>query len=53
MQETLRKIKETLRRRMHQSISEQGEWLERVVRGYFDFYAVPTNTRALDVFRRS
>ena len=51
MQETLRTIKETLRRRMHQSISEQGDWLERVVRGYFNYYAVPTNTRALDVFR--
>jgi RNA-directed DNA polymerase len=51
MKEKLRKIKETLRRCMHQSISEQGDWLERVVRGYFNYHAVPTNARALDVFR--
>ena len=51
MQEKLRKIKETLRRCMHQSISEQGNWLERVVRGYFNYRNVPTNARALDVFR--
>ena len=51
MQAKLRKIKETLRRCMHQPIPEQGKWLERVVRGYFNYHAVPTNARALDVFR--
>jgi len=51
MQAKLRKIKETLRRCMHQPIPEQGNWLERVVRGYFNYHAVPTNARALDVFR--
>ena len=40
-----------MRRRMHQPIPEQGKWLERVVRGYFNYHAVPTNARALDVFR--
>ena len=51
MQAKLRKIKETLRRCMHQPIPEQGNWLERVVRGYFNYHAVPTNALALDVFR--
>ena len=51
MQAKLRKIKETLRRCMHRPIPEQGNWLERVVRGYFNYHAVPTNARALDVFR--
>jgi RNA-directed DNA polymerase len=51
MQAKLRTIKETLRRCMHQPIPEQGKWLGRVVRGYFNYYAVPTNARALDVFR--
>jgi len=51
MQAKLRKIKETLRRCMHQSIPQQGKWLGRVVRGYFNYHAVPTNARALDVFR--
>jgi RNA-directed DNA polymerase len=50
MQAKLLKIKETLRRRMHQSIPEQGKWLGRVVRGYFNYHAVPTNGRALSVF---
>src|ERR1700722_884740 len=51
MRAKLREIKATLRRRMHQPIPEQGEWLRRVVRGYFNYFAVPTNGRALDVFR--
>ena len=33
MRATLRRIKEELRRRMHEPIPEQGAWLKRVVRG--------------------
>ena len=51
MQAKLREIKEALRRCMHQPIPEQGKWLRRVVRGYFNYHAVPTNGRTLDVFR--
>jgi RNA-directed DNA polymerase len=51
MKAKLRNIKETLRRCMHRPIPEQGKWLGRVVRGYFNYHAVPTNARALDVFR--
>jgi RNA-directed DNA polymerase len=51
MQAKLRNIKEALRRCMHRPIPEQGKWLRRVVRGYFNYHAVPTNARALDVFR--
>ena len=36
---------------MHQPIPEQGKWLKQVVTGYFAYHAVPTNSRALDVFR--
>ena len=36
---------------MHQPILEHGRWLERVVRGYFNYHAVPTNGQALEVFR--
>jgi len=35
---------------MHQPIPDQGKWLERIVRGYFNYHAVPTNARALDAF---
>jgi RNA-directed DNA polymerase len=47
----LKMIKEELRRRMHQTIPQQGYWLWQVVNGYFNYHAVPTNSRALHVFR--
>jgi hypothetical protein len=50
MRATLRKIKEELRRRMHEAIPEQGAWLKQVVRGYFAYHAVPTNGSALGAF---
>src|SRR6202008_3274021 len=51
MRVKLREIKGKLRRGMHEPIPEQGKWLGQVVRGYFNYFAVPTNGRALDVFR--
>ena len=51
MRAKLKMIKAEMWRRMHQPIPAQGKWLGRVVRGYFNYYAVPTNARALDVFR--
>lgn len=47
----LRQIKEDLRRRMHEPIPVQGKWLRQVVRGYFAYHAVPTNSRAICAFR--
>jgi RNA-directed DNA polymerase len=47
----LKDIKEELRRRMHHPIPEQGKWLRQVVTGHFNYYAVPTNSRALSAFR--
>jgi hypothetical protein len=37
--------------RMHQSIPEQGEWLQQAVSGYFGYHAVPTNGAALHAFQ--
>jgi len=51
MRAKIREVKAQLQRRMHQPIPEQGKWLRQVVAGYFNYHAVPTNTRALDVFR--
>jgi hypothetical protein len=51
VQAKLLEIKEALRQRMHQSIPAQGQWLGQVMRGYFNYYAVPTNSRALGSFR--
>ena len=43
MRAKLKMIKEEMRRRMHRPIPEQGKWLGQVVRGYFNYHAVPTN----------
>src|SRR5437762_6442612 len=51
MRAKLKMIKEEMRRRMHQPIAVQGKWLSYVVKGYFNYHAVPTNSRALHVFR--
>jgi RNA-directed DNA polymerase len=42
---------EGLRRRMHETIEEQGDWLRQVVGGFFAYHAVPTNADALNAFR--
>jgi len=47
----LRAVREELRTRMHQPIPEQGQWLTQVVAGFFNYHAVPTNSRALAAFR--
>jgi len=47
----LQAVKEALRRRMHESIDEQGAWLRRIVMGFNAYHAVPTNAVALWDFR--
>jgi RNA-directed DNA polymerase len=51
MRAKLKAVSGELRRRMHQSTDEVGAWLRRVVKGYFNYHAVPTNSRALQEFR--
>jgi hypothetical protein len=51
MKAKLKEVGGELRRRMHQSIPEQGKWLKQVVTGYFAYHAVPTNSAALGAFR--
>ena len=47
----LKTIKAELRRRMHEPIRDTGEWLRAVVRGYFNYQAVPGNFPRLRSFR--
>jgi RNA-directed DNA polymerase len=47
----VREVKEALRRRMHDPIPSQGQWLRQVVTGFFAYHAVPTNLDALAAFR--
>jgi RNA-directed DNA polymerase len=51
MRTKLKEIKKGLRLRMHEPISKQGKWLARVVGGYFNYHAAPTNGPMLATFR--
>jgi group II intron reverse transcriptase/maturase len=51
MRAKLAAVKAELRKRMHAPIAETGEWLQKVVRGYFQYHAVPGNTGSLGLFR--
>ena len=51
MSGTLLRVKTQLWRRMHQRIAEHGRWLGAVVRGYYQYHAVPGNLPALQSFR--
>ena len=52
MKAKLRIIGAELHRRMHQPIAETGDWLKQVVRGYFNYHAVPGNLPLLETFRQ-
>lgn len=51
MRTTLRALNDALARRRHAPIGEQGRWLRSVLRGYFAYFAVPTNSVAIGRFR--
>ena len=53
MQAKLKEIKQELKRRMHDPIPEVGQWLKMVVSGYNRYFGVPTNSPALNQFRRA
>lgn len=48
----LQEIKQELRRKMHAPIAQVGEWLRSVLRGYYQYHAVPGNLPVLSRFRR-
>jgi len=47
----LKDIREKLRYRMHRSIETTVKWLRQVVRGYFQYHAVPGNWAQMKSFR--
>jgi RNA-directed DNA polymerase len=51
MHAKLKMLRAEMWRRMHWPIPDQGKWLWYVVQGYFNYHAVPTNARAMHVFR--
>jgi RNA-directed DNA polymerase len=48
----LKAIKAELQRRKHHRTSEVGEWLRKVIVGYYQYHAVPGNSSQLRLFRR-
>lgn len=48
----IRAIREELRRRMCDAVETTGTWLNLVLCGYFRYFAVPTNLRALKTLRK-
>ena len=48
----LAEIKAELRRRRHLPVPVQGAWLRTVLLGYYRYYGVPLNGRALQRFRK-
>ncbi|ACV68358.1 RNA-directed DNA polymerase (Reverse transcriptase) [Desulfohalobium retbaense DSM 5692] len=47
----LKRVKTILRSRMHDPINDVGEWLQRVLLGYYRYHAVPGNLDAMRAFR--
>jgi group II intron reverse transcriptase/maturase len=51
MRARLAAIQLELRKRMHRPVGDTGRWLHSVVRGYFQYHAVPGNTPMMARFR--
>jgi group II intron reverse transcriptase/maturase len=49
----LKEIAAKLRQRLHESIGDNLKWLQSVVRGYFQYHAVPGNWKRLKEFRKN
>ena len=47
----LKELRQKLRMRMHDSTSKTAKWLQSVVRGYFNYHAVPRNEDRMKTFR--
>ncbi len=47
----LQAVKQDLRRRMHAPVAQVGEWLQSVLRGYYQYHGVPGNLAVLARFR--
>jgi group II intron reverse transcriptase/maturase len=47
----LKDIQRQLHRRMHDQVGDMVKWLQAVVRGYFQYHAVPGNEQRLRAFR--
>ena len=51
MRAKLHEIKQQLRARMHDRVTQTGKWLRAVVQGHYNYYAIPGNQKRLGAFR--
>lgn len=51
MRKTVQAIKVELMKRRHMSVVQVGQWINRVLRGYYNYHAVPGNLHVLNRFR--
>jgi group II intron reverse transcriptase/maturase len=51
MRAKLQELKQQLTERRHDPVPDTGKWLKSVVRGYFNYHAVPGNLDRMGVFR--
>ena len=47
----LKQLNAELNKRLHDPLKETAKWLQSVVRGYFQYHAVPGNEKSLGAFR--
>jgi group II intron reverse transcriptase/maturase len=47
----LQQVKQTLRARMHEPMPQVGDWLRRVLNGFYQYHAIPGNWASLYRFR--
>jgi RNA-directed DNA polymerase len=52
MEAKLKDIQTKLKQRMHDAIGDTVKWLQSVVRGYFQYHAIPGNEAQLKAFRK-
>ncbi len=48
----LKEMKIELKRRRHEKLAQQRRWVSSVLRGHYQYYGVPRNSRALSAFYR-
>jgi RNA-directed DNA polymerase len=47
----LKEVRRQIMYRRHEPVPDQGKWLRSIVRGHFNYFGVPGNSDAIEVFR--
>jgi hypothetical protein len=47
----LKEVRKEIKLKRHEPVAEQGKWLRSVVQGHFNYFGVPGNGKAMQIFR--